>query len=384
MKSRGIVLVGGIGSGVALTAVLGRILRSRVTDAAQSDRFIRISGVGTDDAGEWVEFPSGSFAAHPGQMYLTTPSGGGKLTLGPPTTDPDAVRRRVLAGDATELRREGRGRLSGYLDQTPADLGLQYQDVETNGRRLWKVPGMRPAHESTWVIHVHGLGSRRSQTLRGVMTFSSLGFTSLVPTYRTSLDGGVTTPPRSHLGLSEWEDIARAQAYAVASGAEKIIYVGWSLGASIALQTMRRAPRSEVAGALLISPALDWRAIVLSAVEAMQAPRWLGRWALSGFNLIRAAGEPRVAWGSLPGTSPTTDPRVPLMIFHGTCDRSVPIQLSRDVVARNPGSAQLVEFPEAGHTLEWNSDPDAWDQHIHTWCKSLHLLNDTPANLEAA
>ncbi|WMY80059.1 hypothetical protein [Citricoccus sp. I39-566] len=372
-------LLGGACVCLALTAALGRVLRSRVTDARQADRFIEVTEVGADAAGEWVTFPEGSFAAHPGELDLVTAGGRQRLVLGPPEVHMKTIRRRVVAGDTAPLRTEGRGRLGGHLGETPAAFGLPYLEVEEGPQRLWKVGGRPGGRENVWVIHVHGLGSRRSQTLRGVKTVAGLGFTSLVPTYRTSLDA-LATSRHSHLGLTEWRDVARAQEHALAAGARDIVYVGWSLGASIVLQTLHRAPRPEVRGAVLVSPALDWKSITRAALAGLGVPRWLARWALAGFNLIRW-GEPYVRWNELPGVSAGTDPQLPFLVFHGTADRSVPVELSRQLVERNLGHARLVEFDRAHHTLEWNSDPALWDREIESWCEGLGLLVGTPADL---
>jgi uncharacterized protein len=369
---------GGLCAYWALTAGAGRVLRSRVTDARQSNRFVPVVRVGAEDMGEYVVFPAGSFAAHPGSLGLTTPSGN-RLVLGPPETHSEAVHRPVLAGDTASLRRERRGRLSGHLGETSSDHGLPYQDVDLEGQPMWQVAGRNPGQASVWTIHVHGLGSRRSQTLRSVKTFADLGIPSLVPTYRTSLDSQAA-PPRSHLGLTEWQQVARAQEYAVAAGAERIVFVGWSLGASIVLQTIQRVPCPAARSALLVSPALDWRAITLAGLAAARVPRWLASWAVSGFNLARPGGDPHVPWDKLPGTSATTDPEVPILLFHGTDDHSVPIRLARDLAERQPHRVRLVEFPAAHHTLEWNSDPVQWDREIRSWCEALDLPIGIPAD----
>jgi uncharacterized protein len=308
------------------------------------------------------------------------------MLLGLPTANDGVVRRRIEAGNTASLRRDGSGRLSGHLGETPQDFGLHYQSHEISGQRLWRIEG-RGRERNVWVIHVHGLGSKRSQVLRGVAVFSSLGFTSLVPTYRTSLDAGQDLPPQSHLGLTEWADIAQAQEYALKSGAEKIIYVGWSLGASLALQTIHRVPRPEVLGAVLVAPALDWRSIILARLSSLHVPRPLARWALSGFNLGRKNGDPRIRWERLPGASVKTDPKLPTLIFHGIADSSVPARLSRDLAERWGEDTVLVEFPDAHHTLEFNSDPALWERSVRSWCVSLGLLdirNNPTTTLEKA
>ncbi|MGY4541347.1 pimeloyl-ACP methyl ester carboxylesterase [Arthrobacter sp. UYNi723] len=365
------------GAGCAVGYVLalglaGRYVRSKVTDSRQQVRAesVRVRTVGDR---EWVEFDGTGFVAHPGRLSMRAVSGGDLLILGPPEESGGKIRRVIEKGDPARLREDRKGQLSGHLGESPADFGLKFTSVTVGEQSVWEILGDADKSSDVWVIHVHGLGSQRSQVLRGVPTFTSMGFTSLVPTYRTSLDGGAEAPPASHLGLSEWRDIEPVQRYALSRGAKRIIYVGWSLGASIVLQVIRNAPASEVAGAVLVSPALDWRAIILSALASAGAPRPLARWMLSGFNLFRSKGEPAIRWRDLPATSPATDTKVPTMVIHGSADRSIPVDLSRIYAARQPDGISMVEFPEAHHTLEWNAAPGKWNDAVQTWCRSLSL-----------
>lgn len=375
-------------SAAALLAVAGPILRFLVTDAKGSNRMVPVSRIGSDGAGEFLDFPAKSFAAHPGMLCLTPPSGcGGRLVLGPSELHANVVRRPILVGNTAAVRLERRGRLSGHLGETPEAFGLRYESLKIGAQQVWRVDSPHPDPTNVWVIHVHGLGSRRSQTLRGVETFAALGFTSIIPTYSTSLDSSRDGVPRSNLGVTEWRDIARVQDYALAAGAKKVLYVGWSLGASMVLRTVQQIPRAEVKGAVLISPALDWKEIVLAALASNRVPKWLGVWALCGFNFIRQRGGIAMSWSSFPGTSSSDEVPLPILVFHGTNDNSVPIRLSRDFAHRSQGKVRLVEFPGAHHTLEWNSNPELWQQEIKSWCTALNLLGNIEPltdNLETA
>ncbi|MET3172987.1 UNVERIFIED_ORG: pimeloyl-ACP methyl ester carboxylesterase [Arthrobacter sp. UYCu721] len=355
---------------VLALGLAGRYVRSKVTDSNQQARAesVRVRTVGDR---EWVEFDGTGFVAHPGRLSMRAISGGDLLILSPPEESDGRIRRIIEKGDPTRLREDQKGQLSGHLGENPADFGLEFTSVTVGDQSVWEIPGDLATPSDVWVIHVHGLGSQRSQVLRGVPTFASMGFTSLVPTYRTSLDGGAQAPPASHLGLSEWRDIEPVQRYALSSGAKRIIYVGWSLGASIVLQVIRNAPASEVAGAVLVSPALDWRSIILAALASAGAPRPLAWWMLSGFNLFRAKGEPVIRWRDLPATSPATDTKVPTMVIHGSADRSTPVDLSRIHAARQPEHITMVESPEAHHTLEWNASPGKWNEAVKAWCITI-------------
>ena len=76
-----------------------------------------------------------------------------------------------------------------HLYATPQEAGLDARDIviTTPGGRCpaWRIDG----DPSTWAIHIHGLGSTRAGTLRGVLAATELGYTSLVVTYRNTEEG---------------------------------------------------------------------------------------------------------------------------------------------------------------------------------------------------
>lgn len=366
----------GVVSAAALSLLGARMLRSRVTDARASRRLIDILGHGWRDGSEYLEFDARSFAAHPGQLSMRAATGGELLLLSAPRGQGARVRRDVLRGDSRAVVSAGRGQLSGHLGETPADFGFAYETVMAGGHPAWVIPGA--SSSGIWVIHVHGLGSSRSQCLRGLQVFADAGFTSMVLSYRTSLDTG-TGRQRSHLGVSEYRDIEEARCYALRSGASGIIFVGWSLGASIVLRTIGQFQAPETLGTLLISPALDWPAIITAHLRRVRIPEAVGRLLISAFNIFRLPGEPVIRWKEMPGTYMQNYPAIPIMIFHGSDDQSVPVELSKMFVARQSTPVRFVEFEGAHHTLEWNSAPELWNQSVHDWCRSIGLntVNDS-------
>src|SRR5690606_6894129 len=150
---------------------------------------------------------------------------------------------RVVTGSSSGLRPRAGDRVSwsGIYYATPADAGLDARDVfidtPAGPAPAWRVDG----DLSTWAIHIHGLGSPRVGTLRGVRVASELGLTSLVVSYRNDGEGPTVGSGRSALGAAEVEDIEAAIGYAVRRGAERIVLFGWSMGAAIALQVAHRS-----------------------------------------------------------------------------------------------------------------------------------------------
>lgn len=330
-----------------------------------------VRGHGRSGTREYLDFDPDGFAAHPGRLSMRAASGGELVVLGPPVVG-TVARRTVERGDAARIVLDAKGRLSGHLGETPADFGYASEDATIGGLPAWVIPPPS-AGNGVWVIHVHGLGSSRSQCLRGVAAFAALGCTSLLPTYRTSLDL-TPTPGRSHLGVTEWQDIEAARRYALDHGARRVLFVGWSLGASIVLRTIDECAAERTAGALLVSPALDWPAIITAQLRRAGCPGFLARWLPHTVNLIRPRGEPVIRWRDMPAAYMHKHPSIPTMIFHGTEDHSVPVELSRSFVSRQIQPAEIVEFDGAGHTLEWNSAPQLWNESVQAWCRRLGVL----------
>ncbi|NUP40121.1 MAG: hypothetical protein HOY76_24680, partial [Streptomyces sp.] len=148
-------------------------------------------------------------------------------------------------------------------------LGLDFTEVDVPGELgplpAWYLPGAR----TTWVISVHGLGTTREHAMNVLPTLHHQRLTQLVLAYR-----GDTGAPRpadgiGHLGRTEWRDLDAAMRYAVEYGAERLVLLGWSVGATMALHAQRlSAVRDRVAGLVLDSPVLDWRATVTAAAES--------------------------------------------------------------------------------------------------------------------
>ncbi|WP_146070444.1 alpha/beta hydrolase [Arthrobacter sp. 08Y14] len=364
-----------VAAAACLPALAGSLIRAKVTDAGPGRTLAPVRGHGRIGNRQYLDFEPNGFAAHPGRLSMRAPSGGGLVVLGPPAVG-IAVRRTVESGDPARIIRDGKGRLSGHLGDTPADFGFAAEEATIGGLPAWIIPSAQGS--GVWVIHVHGLGSSRSQCLRGVAAFADLGYTSLLPTYRTSLDLG-PTPGRSHLGLTEWKDIEAARRYALDHGARRILFVGWSLGASIVLRTIERCPAPSTAGVLLVSPALDWPAIISAQLRRAGCPGFLARWLPHTVNFLRPRGEPVIRWHEMPATYMQKHPSIPTMIFHGTEDHSVPVQLSRAFVSRQSQPVGFVEFDGAHHTLEWNSAPQLWNESVQAWCRRLGL--ETPVDL---
>ena len=271
------------------------------------------------------------------------------------------------------------GRLGPIVDWTPdvffdpSAVGGRFEEVNVP-TAYGAAPAWLFEAENTdvWVIHIHGSWTDRSIMFRDVHAFSSLGFTSLVPTFRSDLEVSPPQAESSHLGQTEWRDVESAVSYAVARGAGRIILSGWSMGGTIALLTAERsAHRDRIVGVVLVGPVTSWRkAITAGAVRAgvpaigaglvmclLQAPlfaRMLGLEEPIDFDALEWVDVPnRVA--------------VPTLVLHSYKDQEVPWEISAAFQRANPDTVTLIPLPEAHHTQEWNASPCTFSHELTAW-----------------
>lgn len=253
----------------------------------------------------------------------------------------------------------------GRLDPAAA-YGLPFATVhvaEPLGRApAWYVRG----RTATWAVIVHGMGAPRAEALPMLPLLHSRGFAALVITYRN--DPGAPRSPDglSHLGADEWRDLDAAVGYAVAHGAARVVLVGYSMGGEIVCNLLRRsASAGRVDAVVLDSPVLEWRGPLAAAAARTSLPR----------PLVGAA-ERLVSWR----TGVDLDDqdqlryaaqfRIPMLLLQGTADPVTPVADARAFAARSR-NVQLVEFPDAGHADEWQSDPVRYNRAVGSFLASL-------------
>ncbi|MET8980282.1 alpha/beta fold hydrolase [Streptomyces sp. NPDC004539] len=249
-------------------------------------------------------------------------------------------------------------------DPTTA-LGLAHTGVEIPGELgalpAWFVPGAR----RTWVIAVHGLGAGRTHALNVLGFLHRRRFPVLVPAHRGDEDAPRSPDGLNHLGTTEWRDVDAAIRYALGHGADRVILLGWSTGAAMALRAATHSGLADrVSGLVLDSPALDWRTTVRSLATARHTPGALLPLA------VRAALGRLGADGRDPDDALAL-PAVPTLVFHGPDDTVAPWDLSRRLVATAPALATLHEVRGAPHGAMWNADPAAYEEALRRFLTPL-------------
>ena len=355
---------------------LGFVIARRLTTRSERRFDVIVRDVEVAGVRRTVVLDRTPRTAAPGRYSLLL-EGGGLVRLATEADDrgPALVAREVVGGPGTGGLTAGeRGSWSGIYYADPQDAGLDAVDVEVP-TEVGPAPAwlIQPAGatSSTWAIHIHGLGSPRAGTLRGVQIASELGMTSLVVTYRNDGDGPTVGTGRSTLGSTEADDVRRAMAYARAHGARRFILFGWSMGGAIALQLAADAElRGHIVGLVLESPVLDWVSTFKANCVRAGLPAWTGWLAVPWLDqrpLARLVGLPDgVGVDRFDWVARADEISTPMLVLHGTEDTSSPFEVAAQLRDIRSDLVQLESF-NADHTMTWNSDPERWQQTVRTW-----------------
>lgn len=245
-------------------------------------------------------------------------------------------------------------------------FGLRYTDVEFDtplgAMDAWEIL----APSSLWVIHVHGLGAPRSEALRAVRPITEAGHPQLVINYRN--DPGEPADPSGYYryGQTEWEDVAGAVDYAVSHGAEGVVLVGYSTGAAHILSYLYQTPESPVLAAVLDSPNVDFEQTVNLGASQRRLPLLplplpgTLVWTAKRLSSMRFG----IDWKAIDYVANADQLRVPVLVFHGTDDDTVPLTSSQEFFEARSDLVRLVIVPGAGHVRSWNISPEAYERRI--------------------
>jgi pimeloyl-ACP methyl ester carboxylesterase len=279
------------------------------------------------------------------------------------------VRRELLGVDFGRLA-PGFARWNQYYYGSSPDrsLGLPTRHVdvltELGPMPAWVVEAERPTDR--WAILVHGRGARREECLRAIRPLRDSGISVLVPSYRN--DPGAPSGPdgRYNLGLSEWRDIEDAALWAVQQGARELVLVGWSMGGAIVLQTLDRSwLTGHVSHVVLDAPVIDWNDVLAHHARLHGVPAPVGtlsrtlmgkRWARRLVGVHDPVDVAKTNW-----VARADELRHRVLLIHSVDDEFVPVGPSARLAEARPDLVCFEPWEGAGHTKEWNTDPERWE-----------------------
>ncbi|MRG58786.1 alpha/beta fold hydrolase [Agromyces sp. CFH 90414] len=369
------------GVAAAFTGI-GFVIARKVTAPVGPRRFdLIVRGVDVSDGRTLVVLDRTEQTATPGRFNLILETGEW-IRLGEEVrpVGEETVEREAL-GDTAALRVGVRASWSGMYFRTPAHAGLEATEVAVptpvGPAPAWRIEPTSDTAADVWAIHIHGLGGTRAGTLRGVQVAARAGLVSLVVSYRNDGEGPTVGSRRSTLGATEADDVEAAVRFAIEHGARQMVLFGWSMGGAIALHLAARpGVRDRIAGLVLESPVLDWVETLKENCTRAGLPGWFGALALPWLDspqLARVVGlggavrTRRFDW-----MDRGSHIQIPVLVLHGTRDRSAPVELGRRLRANAVAHVRLEEF-DADHTMTWNVDASGWRAHVTRWITTLRL-----------
>lgn len=315
----------------------------------------------------WVMLSRTDETARPGRWGLEWDGGYaevGEVVAG----DAATVTRELVAVVEGELRP---GQRAGWdpngFAADPGDRGLEFAEVLVAGPLgeypAWQVLG----GDDTWVIFVHGKGASRREALRALPAVAELGFPALVVTYRN--DAGAPATGRHAVGESEWRDVEAAIRYADAAGAADVVLVGYSMGGVISAMVVHESELGHLVRAMVFdAPLLEVGAAVDWEAAKLQVPGFVTGWA-KALATLRFG----IDWGVLDQVGRAGEFTVPILLFHGDEDETVPIATSDRFAAARPDLVTYEVFAGAGHVQSWNVDGDRYERALREFLTE-HVL----------
>ncbi len=288
---------------------------------------------------------------------------GGHAIVGPVIrSDAGSVTRQLRRVDGYYLRPGMKVALDSdvYAGNPRQALGLPFSAVSVPGELgpmpAWLIPG----RSRTWAIVVHGLNGDQQGGLRIAPVLHRAGLPTMLISYREDLGAPPSPDGLHHMGQTEWRDLEAAVRYALRHGARRVLLAGYSMGGAIVAQLMQHSPLAKrVAGLLLDSPALDWKSILEYNSRQMGLPSLLAvpvEWAID----VRIDPD----WESLDALRHPEAFRLPVLLFHGAEDGTVPISDSEELARELPNRVTFYRVPRADHTESWNVDPRLYDRRL--------------------
>ena len=366
-----VVAAGVAGTGVAVLAlgrrVSERAVHPRAADgrAAKGTEPVRVVALA---AGRVTLTPTPQ-ATRPGRYAVEWGAGGHAVVGDVLHRDAQGVTRRLERADSGALQPRTEVRLTPrvLLGDPGTALGLPFVETAAEGESgplpAWYVDGKR----GTWVLLVHGPGADRQQTLCAVPLLHRLGLPVLSVTYRGDEGAPASPDGLGHFGETEWRDVEAAVRLALDSGAGRVVLYGWSLGATMALQTAARSTWAHaVSGLILDSPVLDLPATIRREATGagVSGPlAGLGALAAEGRSKVDLAGFARLAQGA--------DLHVPTLLLHSPVDAVAPWPAAERLGRLRGDLVSLRPVPGADHAALWNADPAGYEENLRRFLTPL-------------
>ena len=288
---------------------------------------------------------------------------GGILEL----TEEHVVRELIPIGVGPKIGDMARLDSFTFPDDPVSTFGIAFEEVHYSSPLgdfpAWLVRGS----VDHWAIFVHGKGADRREAMRILPAVTDAGLTSLIITYRNDEHTPMDPTGFHGYGQTEWIDLEAAAKFAISNGAQDIVLVGYSMGGAIVVSFLFESTLAEsVRGAILDAPMLDFGATVDLGAREKGYPGLFSTVAKS-FTGIRFD----VDWDALDYLRRVDELSVPILLFHGDDDDTVPVETSDALAKARPDLVTYIRVANTGHVNAWNTDHAAYERAVDDFLRSL-------------
>jgi uncharacterized protein len=310
-----------------------------------------------------VTFKRDDASSRPGLYGLDYPGG-------------HAIAREIVAasdGEVTRRVTDVRGELEEGTDvafdaavwegDPLTSRGIPFREIDFRSQ-LGPMPAWQVGRRGrTWAIFVHGHNATRHEGLRVLPTLRRAGLPTLLIAYRNDPDAPPSEDGLIHLGATEWRDLESAVRHAIRDGARSFVLLGDSMGGAIVSQFIHESPLAARVSALVLdAPVLDWSAVLDLQADERGLPGLLAtttEWAVSA----------RIDfdWSAFDQIARRRDFRMPILLFHGTDDETVPISSSDAFARALPERVTYHRVVGAGHVESWNVGPARYERRLRAF-----------------
>jgi pimeloyl-ACP methyl ester carboxylesterase len=269
-----------------------------------------------------------------------------------------------IAGDPPRPGAPARLDVTIFRRDPLADLGIRFEELwlEGNAGRLrgWWIEG--GGKRAVLVLH----GRRRAdltETLRILPTLVAADWSVLALAYRNHDQSDPSRDGLFHYGSSEADDALVAVEELRRRGVEEVVLYGFSMGGAVALEAARRWPEGgpRLTGIALDSPLLDPRTVIGKGVSDAGLPMAS---ALTDLSLLVARFRTGVSWGALDQRRWAGAVRAPMLLFAGTDDHTIPIELVDEFASRVEAPLDYRRLEGVDHVEGWNRDRPAYERAV--------------------
>ena len=271
----------------------------------------------------------------------------------------------VIAGQPPNVGDGARLESFVFLRNPRDDLGIDYEALTLTGEsgnlQAWWID----KQADTAVIMVHG--RRRGtiqETLRAMPTVVGEGFSVLAMAYRSHGDSAISSDGFYRYGEREWRDVVVALEFLESKGVENIILYGFSMGAEVVLETYHNHTHTlPVKAIILDAPFLDPRPIFINSAKKMNLPfpTLITNWAM-----VVARLRSGINWRTLDQRVDAAQIDVPVLLFAGTGDTTIPIALIDDFASKVP-DVEYHRNEGVEHVESWNYNPELYETQLRAF-----------------